>query len=452
METASKEPQLWGDTAVEYGATLTSSLFTGQASGGDITLLSGSETADYESVAKANSDGRERKVSSEPARSHASPRERVGVILAVFLLAGLTAAILSIRASIGLRAVRKTDAEKPGPTLPLILKPSYFIQYENALLTASKELEETWQRSSGTVKQAFTKHFIPEMEMEGKELPQEPVALLQQRVEIMRGIQQPLDSDDEQKKREYALQLLLTRAVITAATSRLNSLTELEKFCKERGIGSELLDLPMPKLPPAEELAKQEEDLISFPKFLKIIDREVDRSSRRQADKQIPKKLAQTIADLILAGDMRAKADREARNIFHDFLDLLSEAFPAVDETGGSSGLEMLPMPGEYMPFPTRIFSAYVSAFDRTTTGGCISPEDLGFFALKWTVQGAVDQVEMLQDKEGEWLRQLHHSKHHHLANWKTIIKVVKESKRRAYEEHDQKEAEGILSLALALL
>lgn len=453
METASNAEQLWVDTTLQHGMTDTWSSFAGHTIGMDTSLLSGEEITDYESSAEGNTDGKERKVSPGTAGSHISPRKPTRSMLAVSSMIGLIAAVILIRSLVRLLPPRKI-AEKPTPprALPLILKSSDLMNYKNLLINASKELEETWQRSPETVRRAFTKYFLPEVEIKGKDLQQGPLSLLQHPVESICGIQQPSEAADEQQKREYALQLLLVRTVITAATHRLNSLADLEEFCKEREIGSELLGLPMPTLPPFEDLAIQMEDLISFPEFLRMVDREVDQSSRRPADKQVPSKLAQILADLVLAGDIRAKADREVRNIFHDFLNLVSRLPLSVDQTGYHSGLEIPPIPGEDLPFSTSIFSAYVYGFDENSMTGCISTKSLELLSSRWTVEGAIGQLKALQKIEQLWLRQVHRAKQYHRSNWNKIIKEVKESRLPASEEDGQMETEGLLSLALYLL
>lgn len=133
--------------------------------------------------------------------------------------------------------------------------------------TAASDLEFAWNCSSRTVRDAFTKPFLPSVK------GQPPLAAAFSRfywhLEAVRVLELPEESNSEDGRRTSALRiLLLVRTVVaTTATTRRDFRNEFERFWNEKEVQSSrdaestLLDREAPELPSPESWDKGSQDL-----------------------------------------------------------------------------------------------------------------------------------------------------------------------------------------------
>lgn len=275
-------------------------------------------------------------------------------------------------------------------------------QYEDEFTAAALKVEKTWESTPETARTAFVKHFLPTVDGAA---PPAPLAFFQRHAEALRAIQRPAETDRPAERNLYAIRLRLVTSIFNAASSRLLSLTQLESFCRAAGIGSPVLGLETPKLPSADELNMQKDDLITFPEFLAFLGAKLGAHSYAyEVDgKGIPRVLARRLAGVLRGAGLQIGHDGRQTEAFRWFLEAVGMELAPHGKTNADCWT--LPMSPGSRPFHADAFRFVLAEFEEWRIDQLRSSEFAMSWAREWTVNGVLHLLERLEVRESNRLK-----------------------------------------------
>ncbi|XP_022587778.2 uncharacterized protein LOC34617659 [Cyclospora cayetanensis] len=295
----------------------------------------------------------------------------------------------------------------PAPDIKVSSDQQSIQRYEAALGAASVQLSQAWNSASSIVQEAFCKHFMPRLK-EGVTVPA-PLAMFERHAEALRSMSIGEQSSTTEK-RNYVARLLLVTSVLHAASARISSLTELETFCKNTGMGSVLLGIKAVPLPSAEQLSsigKGEEantTKVSYSRFLDLVQdcHAPDKSSGARSNQGIPEVLAMRLVNVLKCEMLHEQHNTRVTKAFDMLLDALGRESPShkaslVNRSG------FLMSPGN-RPFSTPAFEFALAELGKQNKDHAVSPRDIASWSHSWTVHGVLSILQWLEAKECQWL------------------------------------------------
>lgn len=272
-------------------------------------------------------------------------------------------------------------------------------RYEKEFSSAVQQLEQTWRASPPRILEAFVNHFLPRVD---GLVPPAPLALFHRHAEALRGTARPAEADCVSQKTSYAMQLRLVTSIHTIAAQRLAALTELQAFCSTTGIGSKTVGQEATKLPSREKLKAQRHDLVGFSDFVKLLGSRytADLAAASDQGKQVPRVLAQRLANVLYGDDLQIKQDQEYRDAF----DYLVEG--ALSLTVDSQQSPSLTISPGRRPFNMNAFNKLLVEFESWRVDQFETPETVASWANNWTVDGILDALQKMEEKDARRLEE----------------------------------------------
>lgn len=202
-------------------------------------------------------------------------------------------------------------------------------------------------------------------------------------------------SDEDESP--FALRLPLNTAILKAATTRASCFEKMQELLEKRGLQRTRLSLLALSLPGVSELEEQIANLASLLGFAKLLgnDRMPNASTAGIAGAVMPRGVAKTLAEAVMATELAHKNGQRIRGCFNGFLlsvhslvscDLLLNVTQLAERTQMRQD-EQSPI------FPAACFSTFLGSLNKLPKNALPPSETFVSWATNSTANGTLQRV-----------------------------------------------------------